>query len=114
MKRTLLFFVWLAVVPTIVVSQTGSGPTALVTPPPSRTETPGSVTGLVTAVSNETITVKSEAANPISFAVNKSVRYVDKGGKKIKSNRVRPGARVRIYYEGGEDTRTATKIILGG
>jgi hypothetical protein len=84
------------------------------TPAPKAGEIPGSVIGLVTDVTHETITVKTEAANPISFAINKSVRYSDKKGRKIKQDRIKSGARVRVYYEGGEDARTATKVVLEG
>jgi hypothetical protein len=75
---------------------------------------PGAATGMVTGFSHETITVKTTAANPMSFALTKAVRYTDKKGRKIKQERIKAGARVRIYYEGGEDTRTATRIVLEG
>ena len=73
---------------------------------------PDAVEGLVTGVTGETITIKTQAANPISFAVNKAVRYTDHKGRKVKQERIKTGMRVRVYYQGTEDTRTATRIVL--
>jgi hypothetical protein len=114
MKLILLILSCVLVVQFSAFGQANRAPTAIITPPPSGAQMPDAVEGLVTAVTGETITVKTEAANPISFAVNKAVRYIDRKGKKVKQDRIRTGMRVRVYYQGTEDTRTATRIVLQG
>src|SRR5947199_1831157 len=114
MNRTLLTLALLVCTSVLGFSQTRGTPTPLITPPPTKTDTPGTAPGLVTDISSQTITVKTEAANPVSFALGKKVQFVNSKGKKVKANSVKPGARVRVFYEGTDDTRTATKIIVGG
>jgi hypothetical protein len=114
MKRTLIVFAWMVILPVAGFSQVGRTPTPLITPPGNRAETPGTAIGMVTAVSGQIITVKTEAANPMSFALAKNAVYVNKKGKKIKPDRIKPGARIQVIFEGNEDTRTATRIVLQG
>ena len=114
MKLMLLVLSCALVVPFSGFAQGNHSPTAVITPPANANENPNAVDGLVTAITGETITVKTQAANPISFAVNKTVQYTDHKGRKVKQQRIKTGMRVRVYYQGTEDTRTATKIILQG
>lgn len=114
MKLMLVVLSCLLAVPFSGFAQGNRTPTPVITPPPTGNQTPGTVDGLVTAVTGETITVKTEAANPISFAVNKAVKYTDKKGRKVKQERIKSGMRVRVYYQGTEDTRTAMRIVLQG
>jgi hypothetical protein len=113
MKRLLSVLACAIVVP-VAFAQTNRAPTNLITPPPSHTDdVPGTATGLVTAfLPGQTITVKTQAANPMSFALSKTMKVVDSKGKAIKLDKIRPGARVRVSYEGNEDTRTATRILV--
>jgi hypothetical protein len=112
MKRLLSVLACAIVVP-VAFAQTNRAPTNLITPPPSHTDVPGTATGLVTAfLPGQTITVKTQAANPMSFALAKNLRVVDSKGKAVKLDKIRPGARVRVSYEGNEDTRTATRILV--
>jgi hypothetical protein len=112
MKSLLLVLSFVVALPLAGFAQANRGPTALTTPPPNSNETPGAATGLVTAVSGETITVKTEAANPISFAINKTVHFTDKRGRRVKPDRIKAGARVRVLFKGNEDNRTATRVIV--
>jgi|SRR3954463_8872960 hypothetical protein len=114
MNRTLLALALLVCTSVLGFSQTRGTPTPLITPPPTKSDMPGTAPGLVTDISSQTITVKTEAANPVSFALGKKIQFVNAKGKKVKANTVKPGARVRVFYEGTEDTRTATKIMVGG
>ena len=95
-----------------LLAQTAGTPLPLITPPTKPADTADGFSGVVTGVTTEAITLKTEAANPLSFALGKTVRYVDKAGKEIQSDRIKPGARVRVFFEGNEDTRTATRVIL--
>jgi hypothetical protein len=112
MKLMLLVLSCVIAVPLSSFAQANK--TTVVAPPPSASDAAGAAIGMVTAISGETITVKTEAANPVSFARNKAVQFTDKKGRKIKPERVKAGARVRVYYQGGEDTRTATRVVLEG
>src|SRR5689334_13172214 len=109
MKLMFLVVSCALVVPFSGFAQANRTPAPVITPPPSGPQMPDAVEGLVTGVTGETITVKTQSANPLSFAINKSVRYTDHKGRKIKQERIRTGMRVRVYYQGTEDTRTATR-----
>jgi hypothetical protein len=111
MKR-ILSVLACAVIAQVAFAQT-SGTPALITPPPSQTaDAPGKAAGTVTEFTDQTLTVKTDAPNPMSFALTKKVRFVDSKGKNIKKDRVTPGARVQVWFYGNEDTRTATRIIV--
>ena len=114
MKRMLLALALVVFVPLTGFSQANRKPAPLIPPPTTDSDQPGTALGMVTAVTAQTITVKTKAANPMSFALGKQIQYVDKKGKKVQQSQIRPGARVRVQYEGNVDTRTATKITLEG
>jgi hypothetical protein len=114
MKLMLVVLSCVLALPFCGLAQAGPTPITVITPPPSGNEMPNAVEGLVTAVTGETITVKTGSANPLSFAVNKTVQYTDHKGRKVKPQRIKTGMRVRVYYQGTEDTRTATRIVLEG
>jgi hypothetical protein len=111
MKRILSVLACAMIAP-VAFAQT-SGTPGLITPPPSQTaDVPGKAAGTVTAITKEIITVKTDAPNPMSFALSKTVHFVDSKGKNIKEQRITPGARVQVWFYGNEDTRTATRIIV--
>ena len=88
---------------------------SMVTPPPNpAANTANIATGVVTDLTAEIITVKTDAPNPMSFAMSKSIQYADKKGRKVKKQRIGPGAHVKVYFQGNEDTRTATRIVVDG
>ena len=109
-----LLIILCAMVAQVGFAQTTRTPTPLVTPPPSSAdEAPSNIaTGVVKGLTGEVITIKTHSPNPVSFAISKTARYVDKKGKAIPKERVKPGVRVRIEFEGNEDTRTATRIVV--
>ena len=114
MKRLLLVLALVALVPLTGFAQAGKAQAPLIPPPGNDSDLPGVATGLVTEVTAQTITVKTKAANPMSFAIGKKIQYVNKKGRKVQQKQVRPGARVRVQYEGNVDTRTATRITVEG
>ncbi len=114
MKPILLILALALVAPMAASSQTGGA--ALITPPPSESDQAGKneVSGTVTEfIPGQIITVKTKLPNPMSFAISKSVRCVNSAGKTIKLEKIQPGASVLISYIGNEDTRTATRIVVG-
>lgn len=113
MKRIVLVLTCALLVPFAAYSQTGVK-RSMVTPPPNQADSSNIVSGVITDLSAETITVKTNAPNPMSFAIRKGVQYVDSNGRKVKKQRIGPGSRVRVYYYGNEDTRTASRIVLEG
>ena len=113
MKRLVLVVTCAFVLPFAAYSQHTNKPT-LVTPPPNPAESSNIASGVITELSGQTITLKTNAPNPVSFALGKSVQYVDKKGKKVNKQRVGLGSRVRVYFQGNEDTRTVTRIALEG
>jgi hypothetical protein len=112
MKHTIFLLIWLTIAP-VGFAQIGRTPTPLITPPPNPSESSSILRGTVTAfVPGKMLTVKTELPNPVSFALSKTVRYIDKHGRQLKPDRIKPGVRVRVYSEGNEDTRTANRVIL--
>ena len=86
----------------------------MVTPPPNPAGASNIASGVITELTGEVITLKTSAPNPMSFAIGKTVQYADKKGRKLKKQRIGVGAKVRVYFQGNEDTRTATRIVLEG
>ncbi len=50
--------------------------------------------------------------DPISYALGKTVTYVNKAGKTIEASMIKPGVPVHVYYSGPETTRTVTKVVV--
>jgi pyruvate kinase len=68
------------------------------------TETTTSTHGTVTKYEHgKTIVVRTEKdENPISYALGKTVHYVNKAGRKIDEHLIKPGTRVIVYTAKGK------------
>ena len=55
---------------------------------------------------------KTEADGPISYMLGKTVRYVNKAGAEIEAARIKPGARVHVYYDGTGETRVVNRVVV--
>jgi len=77
------------------------------------TETTAGTHGTVTTYRpGKTIVVRSEREqNPISYALGKTVHYVNKAGRKIDEHLIRPGTRVIVYGARGQ-THAAERVIV--
>ena len=77
------------------------------------TETTTSTQGTVTTYEpGKRIVVRRERAdNPISYALGKTVHYVNKAGRKIDEHLIRPGTRVIVYGVKGQ-THAAERVIV--
>jgi hypothetical protein len=77
------------------------------------TETTTSTQGTVTTYEpGKRIVVRRERAdNPISYALGKTVHYVNKAGRKIDEHLIRPGTRVIVYGARGQ-THAAERVIV--
>jgi hypothetical protein len=77
------------------------------------TETTTSTHGTVTKYERgKTIVVRTEREeNPISYALGKTVHYVNKAGRKIDEHLIRPGTRVIVYTSRGQ-MHAAKRVVL--
>jgi hypothetical protein len=115
MKRIAFLLVCALLIPVAGYSQNREKPTMVTPPPaPNGADSANIANGVVTELTGETITVKTNAPNPMSFAIGKTIQYADKKGRKVKKQRIGPGSKVKVYFQGNEDTRTATRIVLQG
>jgi hypothetical protein len=73
------------------------------------TTSEGTVT---TFTPGKTIVVKATTGDPISYALGKTVRIVNKAGTEIKESMIRPGARVHVYYDGTGETRVVNRVVV--
>jgi hypothetical protein len=76
------------------------------------TYTDGTVT---TFEPGKTIVVRREGvAEPITYRLGKTVRFMNRGGREIKERIIRPGERVHVYYDGDGDARVVSRVVVDG
>lgn len=98
MKRTILSLACALIAPlafaqtstTTTEKTTTTKPSTATTMETTTTTTEGTVT---TFTPGKTIVVKTTAVDPISYALGKTVRYVNKTGEEIEASMIKPGAR---------------------
>src|SRR5689334_20923782 len=113
MKRTMLTLACALIAPlafaqtstTTTEKKTTTGPGVTTT---ETTTTEGTVT---TFTPGKTIVVKTTATEPVSYVLGKTVRYVDKTGKEIKTTMIKPGTRVHVYYAPG-NTQVVDRVVV--
>ncbi|MBA3882577.1 MAG: hypothetical protein H0X73_07635 [Chthoniobacterales bacterium] len=49
---------------------------------------------------------------PISYALGKTVQYLDRDGRTIEASMVRPGVRVQVYYNMSEGTQVVNRVVV--
>jgi hypothetical protein len=54
---------------------------------------------------------KQGVTDPISYTIGKTVRFVNKAGREIKSA-IKPGARVHVYYTGTGETQVVERVVV--
>ena len=117
MKRTILSLACALIAPlafaqtstTTTEKSTTTKPTTATTTETTTTTTDGTVT---TFTPGKTIVVKTTAVDPISYALGKTVRYVNKAGTEIEASMIKPGARVHVYYDGTGETRVVNRVVV--
>jgi hypothetical protein len=101
-KTTLITLICALIAP-LAFAQTSTRTTG------TTTSTQGTVT---TYEPGKRIVVRRERAdNPISYALGKTVHYVNKAGRKIDEHLIRPGTRVIVYGARGQ-THAAERVIV--
>jgi ABC-type Fe3+-hydroxamate transport system substrate-binding protein len=90
---------------------TGTNP---VTGTSETTTTTTSTDGTVTTFEpGKTIVVRTTtAADPISYALGKTVHYMNKAGREIEASMIRPGARVHVYYDSNGDAHVVNRVVV--
>jgi hypothetical protein len=117
MKRTILSLACALIAP-VAFAQTSTTTTESTTTKPTTatTETTTTTTssdGTVTTFTpGKTIVVKTTATDPISYALGKTVHYVNKAGREIEASMIKPGARVHVYYDNAGETRTVSRVVV--
>ena len=120
MKKSILILACAAIAP-FAFAQTSTTTTESTTtkqnPVASTTETTTTTTstdGTVTTFEpGKTIVVRKVGADgPISYMLNKTVRYLNREGREIEASRIRPGARVHVYYDGTGETRVVNRVVV--
>jgi len=120
MKKSILILACAAIAP-FAFAQTSTTTTESTTtkthPVTGTTETTTTTTstdGTVTTFEpGKTIVVRRrEADGPISYALGKTVRYLNRSGAEIEASTIRPGARVHVYYDGNGDARVVNRVVV--
>jgi hypothetical protein len=87
-----------------------TAPVATTTTETTTTYTDGTVT---TFTPGRTIVVRREGVtDPISYSLGRTVRYVNRTGHEIRENMIRPGARVKVYYSGPQESRVVERVMV--
>ena len=120
MKKSMLILACAAIAP-FAFAQTSTTTTesTTTTKKPVATEqttttTTTSTEGTVTTFEpGKTIVVrKVGVTDPISYVLGKTVRFVNKAGAEIEAAKIRPGARVHVYYDGEGDARVVNRVVV--
>jgi hypothetical protein len=118
MKRTIISLACALVAP-LAFAQTSSTTTTQSTTaqPVTSSETTTTTTttdGTVTTFTpGKTIVVHREGVtDPISYAIGKTVHYMNKAGREIDEHMVKPGARVHVYYSGAGSTQVVERVVV--
>jgi hypothetical protein len=119
MKKSMLILACAAIAPFAFAqtSTTTESTTTKTNPVASTTETTTTTTssdGTVTTFEpGKTIVVRRNGPDgPISYALGKTVRFLNRAGAEIEAARIRPGAKVHVYYDGTGETRVVNRVVL--
>src|SRR3954469_25337559 len=74
------------------------------------TSTDGTVT---TFEPGKTIVVRRNGPDgPISYALSKTARFLNRAGTEIEATKIRPGTKVHVYYDGTGETRVVNRVVV--
>ncbi|HSV61935.1 MAG TPA: hypothetical protein VLH83_01205 [Chthoniobacterales bacterium] len=119
MKKSILILACAAIAP-FAFAQTSTTTTESTTtktnPMASTTETTTTTTstdGTVTTFEpGKTIVVRRGPDGPISYALGKTVRFLNRSGAEIQATTIKPGTRVHVYYDGTGETRVVNRVVV--
>ena len=119
MKKTILTLACAAIAP-LAFAQTSTTTTekkTTDTPVGSKTETTTTTTSTEGTVSTfepgKTIVVrKVGVTDPITYALGKTVQYVNRAGSTIEHSLIKPGAPVHVYYDSTGGTQVVNRVVV--
>jgi len=120
MKKSILILACAAIAP-FAFGQTSTTTTESTTtktnPVASTTETTTTTTstdGTVTTFEpGKTIVVRRNGPDgPISYALSKTARFLNRAGTEIEATKIRPGTKVHVYYDGTGETRVVNRVVV--
>jgi len=120
MKKSILILACAAIAPfafaqtSTTTTESSTTKTNPVTTESETTTTTTSTDGTVTTFEpGKTIVVRRTGADgPISYALGKTVRFMNRAGGEIEAARIRPGTRVHVYYDGTGETRVVNRVVV--
>lgn len=100
----------------VVVRKTISAPAAVSTPVVTERKVVAASTTAGGVITNFTpgarLIVRSESAEPLTYAVTESTTYVDDGGTPIAVEQIAPGAPVTVHYVRDAERLVASRVIV--
>src|SRR3954471_20179840 len=119
MKKSILILACAAIAPfafaqtstTTTESATTKNP---VTSESTTTTTTTSTDGTVTTFEpGKTIVVRRNGPDgPISYALSKTARFLNRSGAEIQATTIKPGTKVHVYYNGTGEARVANRVVV--
>lgn len=103
-------------VPVVPVTKTTetTTTTAAVAPTTQTTTTVTSTDGTVSTFEpGRSIVVRRVGVtDPVSYALGKTVQYLDRAGRTIEASTIRPGVLVHVYYDGTGETQVVSRVVV--
>ena len=119
MKKSMLILACAAIAPFAFAQTSTTTTESTTTKKPAATETTTttsttSTDGTVTTFEpGKSIVIRRVGVtDPISYALGKTVRFLNKAGAEIEASTIKPGARVHVYYDGTGDTRVVNRVVV--
>ena len=105
-----------ALMGSVAFAQTSTSSTTAVTQPNGVTETNTTTTesfGTVTEFTpGDSLTLKTEATEPMHYTFSKTVEYVNAHGKVIEASKIKKDSKVRVHYIKDGDDMLVDKVIV--
>jgi hypothetical protein len=105
-----------ALMGSVAFAQTSTSSTTVATQPNGVTEINTTTTeslGTVTEFTpGDSLTLKTEATEPMHYTFSKNVEYVNAHGKVIEASKIRKDSKVRVHYLKHGNDMVVDKVIL--
>jgi hypothetical protein len=105
-----------ALMGSVAFAQTSTSSTMVATQPNGATETTTTATesfGTVTEFTpGDSLTLKTEAAEPMHYTFSKNVEYVNAHGKAIEASKITKDSKVRVHLVKQGNDMVVDKVIL--
>jgi hypothetical protein len=105
-----------ALMGSVAFAQTSTSSNTVATQPNGVTETNTTTTesfGTVTEFTpGDSLTLKTEATEPMHYTFSKTVEYVNAHGKVIGASKIRKDSKVRVHFLKQGDNMVVDKVIL--